>query len=83
LFALRCCDRPKEVFKGNYIHRFEPFLADVEAVDVEAADDKPTQERRPRDPSDLDTVVVLARDDGFEKVFIGQDRCIRFAFTLP
>jgi len=60
--------------KGQYIHRFDPFLADVEAVDVETPDDKPTQERRPRDPSDLDTVVVPAREDGFEKVFLGQDR---------
>lgn len=60
--------------RGEYIHRFDPFLADVEAVDIETADDKPTQQRRPRDPSDLDTVVVPAREDGFEKVFLGQDR---------
>lgn len=60
--------------KGQHIHRFDPFLADVEAVDVETAEDKPTQERRPRDPSDLDTVVVPALADGFEKVFLGQNR---------
>jgi hypothetical protein len=60
--------------KGEHIHRFDPFLADVEAVDVESAGDAPTQQRRPRDPSDLDTVVVPAREDGFEKVFLGQDR---------
>lgn len=60
--------------KGEYIHRFDPFLADVEAVDVESAENEPTQQRRPRDPSDLDTIVVPALADGFEKVFLGQNR---------
>lgn len=60
--------------KGQRIHRFDPFLADLEAVDVETANDVPTQERRPRDPSGLDTVVVPAREDGFKEVFLGQDR---------
>lgn len=60
--------------KGERIHRFDPFLADVEAVDVETDEDKPAQERRPRDPSGLDTIVVPALKDGSEKVFLGQDR---------
>jgi hypothetical protein len=60
--------------KGERIHRFDPFRADVDAVDVETADEKPSQERRPRDPSGLDTIVVPALKDGFEKVFLGQDR---------
>jgi hypothetical protein len=60
--------------KGQRIHRFDPFLADLEAVDVETANDVLTQERRPRDPSGLDTVVVPAREDGFKEVFLGQDR---------
>jgi hypothetical protein len=69
------------VLFGQHIHRFEPFLADVEAVDVEAADDGPAQERRQRDPSGLDTVVVPARDDGFKEVFLGQIVGIKSAFT--
>jgi hypothetical protein len=60
--------------KGEYIHHFEPFLADVEAVDVEVADKTPVQKQRPRDHSDLDTVVVPAHEDGFEEVFLGQNR---------
>jgi hypothetical protein len=60
--------------KGEFIHRFEPFLADLDALDVETPDDAPSQERRPRDPSGLDTVVVPAREDGFKEVFLGQDR---------
>ena len=60
--------------KGERIHRFDPFLADVEAVDVKVAEDTPVQERRPRDPSDLDTVVVPAHEDGFKRVFLGENR---------
>jgi hypothetical protein len=60
--------------KGERIHRFDPFLADVEAVDVEVANDAPVQERTPRDPSNLDTVVVPAHEDGFKRVFLGENR---------
>jgi hypothetical protein len=60
--------------KGEYIHRFEPFLADVEAVDEEVDANTPVQRQRPRDHSDLDTVVVPAREEGFERVFLGQNR---------
>jgi len=60
--------------KGERIHRFEPFLADVEAVDVETDDKTPVQQQKPRDRSGLDTVVVPALKDGFEKVFLGEDR---------
>src|ERR1022692_4647799 len=60
--------------KGQKVHRFDPFLADVEAVDVETVNDTPTQERRPRDPSDIDTVVVPSHEDGFKEVFLGEDR---------
>lgn len=60
--------------KGEYIHRCDPFLADVDVVDVEAADDVPIQQRRPRDPSNLDTVVVPAHEDGFKRVFLGENR---------
>ncbi len=60
--------------KGERIHRFEPFLADVEAVDVETIDNVPIQDQRPRDPSGLDTIVVPAREDGFKEVFLGENR---------
>jgi len=58
--------------KSERIHRFEPFLADVEADLVEGT---PVGERKPpRDPSDLDTVVVPAHEDGFEETFLGENR---------
>jgi hypothetical protein len=60
--------------KGERIHRYEPFLADVEAVDVKTADHIAVRERRPRDPSNIDTVVVPSREDGFKEVFLGENR---------
>lgn len=60
--------------KGEAIHRFEPFLADVETVDVETAKGITVPERVSRDPSDLDTVVVPAHEDGFKRVFLGENR---------
>jgi hypothetical protein len=36
--------------------------------------DQPVTEQRPRDPSDLDTVVVPAHEDGFKRVFLGENR---------
>jgi hypothetical protein len=59
--------------KGERIHRFEPFLADVEAVDIETRSES-VVEIRPRDPSDLDTIVVPAREVGFRRVFLSENR---------
>ena len=52
---------------GTRIYRFEPYLGDVE------------ESRRgtvlpPLDPSEIDTVVVPAREDGFQETFLGEDR---------
>ena len=65
---------PVGVGDSQRVHRFDPFLADVEALDVETSNDAPAQERRPRDPSDLDTVVVPSHEDGFKEVFLGENR---------
>jgi hypothetical protein len=53
---------------GEYIYEFEPFLSDVVQVYPKAGSDGPL------DVSDIDTVVVPAQDEGFEQVFIGEDR---------
>lgn len=57
---------------GERAYQFEPFLADL-VRDV--------QESRPRDSqittvdaSELDTVVVPAREEGFQEVFLGENR---------
>lgn len=53
--------------KGVRIYRFSPFLEDVEA---------PVGERLhgPIDLSEIDTVVVPAREDGFQETFLGENR---------
>jgi hypothetical protein len=53
---------------GEYIYEFEPFLSDVVQVYPKAGTDGPL------DVSDIDTVVVPAQDEGFEQVFMGEDR---------
>ncbi len=58
--------------KGDKLYRFQPFLADVVA-DIQAA--RSDQQDDPAvDASEIDTIVVPARDDGFDEVFIGEDR---------
>ena len=54
---------------GTRIYRFEPFLNDVIP---EPKTNKPGQPQV--DPSDLDTVVVPAHENGFEEVFLGEKR---------
>ncbi len=49
-------------------YRFEPFLSGIE----DTVEGDSTRTRRARnDLSDIDTVVVPARDEGFEQVFLG------------
>ena len=57
---------------GDRLYHFEPFLADVKA-DLDAIKDKAREGRR-IDQSELDTVVVPARQEGFERVFLKEDR---------
>jgi hypothetical protein len=54
---------------GEYIYEFEPFLADIYQ---EATSEGRVQEQV--DVSDIDTVVVPAHDEGFENVFLGENR---------
>lgn len=53
--------------KNNFIYEFEPFL---EAVD-QSIHEKVSKNI---DPSNLDTIVVPAREEGFKKVFIEENR---------
>ncbi len=54
---------------GKRLYRFEPFLSDVTTP---VKDDKPGV--LPIDPSELDTIVVPARDDGFQETFLDENR---------
>lgn len=63
---------PYEDDAGNRLYHFEPFLADVSS-DVSATKDRASG--KPHiDQSELDTVVVPARKEGFEEAFKGEDR---------
>jgi hypothetical protein len=58
---------------GERVYRFEPFLGDVSG---EARVDN-EQEAHPVqtvDPSNIDTIVVPAQEEGFQETFIGENR---------
>ena len=64
--------RRYENAEGHQLYRFEPFLADV--VQELFADGSGVGEQTPVDVSSLDTVVVPAREEGFQEVFLGENR---------
>jgi hypothetical protein len=53
------------------VFKFDPFLADVAAEPAVAAVAQPATSL---DPSEIDTIVVPARDDGFNEVFLHENR---------
>ncbi len=55
-------------FQGENLYQFEPFLSDVSMTG-----DELSEEISIIDPSEIDTIVVPARDDGFQEVFIAKD----------
>lgn len=56
--------------RGDYIYRFKPLFEDVTSV-TESIE---SREQRPVDISEFDTIVVPAREDGFNEVFLGENR---------
>jgi len=65
LACYRCSD-------GRKYYRFEPFLADVNADIREASSNEKQEELITQE--DIDTVVVPAREDGFQDTFIKENR---------
>ena len=57
---------------GRKYYRFEPFLADINA-DLREALPHDKQEE-PMTQDDIDTVVVPAREDGFQETFLKENR---------
>lgn len=57
---------------GERVFKFVPFLADV-GVEVSAPNSTGLAAEA-IDPSEIDTIVVPARDDGFNETFIGENR---------
>lgn len=58
--------------QGERLYHFEPFLADLS--EEEKRKGTTVRSSRQVDITDVDTVVVPAREDGFQQVFIGENR---------
>jgi regulator of RNase E activity RraB len=54
---------------GKRLYRLEPFLSDVTTPVTEGKPGLP-----PIDPSELDTIVVPAREEGFQETFLSENR---------
>jgi hypothetical protein len=59
--------------KGDRFYHFDPFLADVEEDTAPESGDGPSAAPA-ISTAEVDTVVVPAREDGFEEVFLGENR---------
>lgn len=57
---------------GERIYQFEPFLADV-SMPVVSYKKETTASTKTVDPSEIDTIVVPAREDGFKETFIREN----------
>jgi len=57
---------------GERIYQFDPFLADVSRPLVSYKKESMTS-TKPIDPSEIDTIVVPAKKDGFDEVFVGEN----------
>jgi len=55
--------------QGERLYRFEPFLSDVTAPVYNGKSALP-----PLDPAEIDTIVVPAREDGFQETFMAENR---------
>ena len=56
---------------GEWFYRFDPFLSGVSAQPDKGISKGQTATI---DPAEIDTIVVPARDEGFEEVFVGENR---------
>lgn len=57
--------------EGERIYQFEPFLSDISFYAPDSEDT--TEPTKTIDPSEIDTIVVPARDEGFKETFIGEN----------
>lgn len=58
--------------EGGAVYQFEPFLYDLSSQSATTAPD--TGNTPAIDPAEIDTVVVPAREDGFQETFLGENR---------
>lgn len=58
--------------RGERVYRFEPFMVDISGPTA-VSSGGPTRPSLSIDPSEIDTIVVPAREDGFQETFLGED----------
>lgn len=58
--------------EGEWLYDFEPFLEDV-GVTIESGKDGSVVSYKTLDPSEIDTIVVPAQEEGFQEVYIDQN----------
>lgn len=56
--------------RGDYIYRFTPLFQDIVGV----GESNEEREQGPVDVAEYDTIVVPAREDGFQETFVGENR---------
>ena len=68
---------------GERAYDFDPFLADLSTTPIEPGQKSKTTDST-IDPSELDTIVVPAQEDGFQETFINENRwyAIRIHSTM-
>ena len=59
---------------GERLYDFQPFLTDIVTGGCEATGESGDSSGRTVDRSDIDTVVVPAREEGFQESVLGEDR---------
>lgn len=59
--------------RGDQFYHFQPFLADL-SEDISIPSEGGKSAVGALDASDVDTVVVPAREDGFQETFLGENR---------
>jgi hypothetical protein len=59
---------------GERIYEFEPLLTGITPTPSSGTKEAQKDSGTTVDTSDIDTIVVPARDDGFKDVFMGEDR---------
>jgi hypothetical protein len=59
--------------EGECVYAFEPFLEELDGQTATGAETS-TASGYTVDPSDMDTIVVPAREEGFQETVLGEDR---------
>jgi len=58
--------------EGERIYQFEPFLSDISSYVADSRENT-SEPTKTIDPSEIDTIVVPSREEGFQETFIGEN----------